>query len=295
MKGRLELMSWRTVIVSNKCKLSYKNNYLIIRNDDIQMVHLSEINIIVIDTTEVSITTYLISEISKRKIKLIFCDEQRNPTAELIPYYGAHNTSKKVLSQMEWKKSAKSNVWKEIVKLKIEKQATILQYFKKGNANMLMQYASEVDDADKTNREGHAAKVYFNSLFGNEFNRKTECDLNSALDYGYSILLSTLNKEVVSKGYITQIGINHRNEYNFFNFSCDLMEPFRPLVDAVVYKSREQVFDKAFKYKLINILNLKIKIDGKEQFVSNAIPIYVKSVIDAIEKNDPGLVLKYEL
>lgn len=101
-------MSWRTIIVSNKCKLSYKNNYLIIRNNDIQMIHLSEINIIVIDTTEVSITTYLISEISKRKIKLIFCDEQRNPVGEFISYYGAHNTSKRVLKQIQWKKEQKT-------------------------------------------------------------------------------------------------------------------------------------------------------------------------------------------
>lgn len=288
-------MSWRTVIISNKCKLSYKNNYLIIRNEDVQMIHLSEVNIIVIDSTQVSITTYLISELAQRKIKVIFCDELRNPTAELIPYYGAHNTSKKVLSQVKWNEKIKDKVWKEIVKCKIYQQHTVLKLFKKENSEKLLQYIEEVKDGDTTNREGHAAKVYFNILFGNDFSRNTECDTNSALDYGYSILLSTFNKEIVSKGYITQLGINHKNEFNFFNLSCDLMEPFRPIVDAVVYNSIGQTFDKAYKYKLINILNLKIKIDGKEQYVANAIPIYVKSVIDAIEQENPELVLKYEL
>lgn len=288
-------MSWRTIIVSNKCKLSYKNNYLIIRNEEIQMVHLSEINIVVIDSTQVSITTYLISELSKRKIKVIFCDELRNPTAELVPYYGAHNTSKKVLNQIKWKDDVKDRVWKKIVTNKIYQQHTVLKLFKIDGNEKLLQYIEEIKDGDVTNREGHAAKVYFNLLFGNDFSRNSECDINSALDYGYAILLSTFNKEVVSKGYITQLGVNHKNEFNFFNFSCDLMEPFRPIVDAVVYNSIGQSFDEAYKYKLINILNLKIKIDGKEQYVANAIPIYVKSVIDAIEQEQPELVLNYEL
>ena len=288
-------MSWRTIIVSNKCKLSYKNNYLIIRNEEIQMVHLSEINIVVIDSTQVSITTYLISELSKRKIKVIFCDELRNPTAELVPYYGAHNTSKKVLNQIKWKDDVKDRVWKKIVTNKIYQQHTVLKLFKIDGNEKLLQYIEEIKDGDVTNREGHAAKVYFNLLFGNDFSRNSECDINSALDYGYAILLSTFNKEVVSKGYITQLGVNHKNEFNFFNFSCDLMEPFRPIVDAVVYNSICQPFDKAYKYKLINILNLKIKIDGKEQYLANAIPIYVKSVIDAIEQEQPELVLNYEL
>lgn len=288
-------MSWRTVIISNKCKLSYKNNYMIIRNEDVQMIHLSEINTIVIDTTQVSITTYLISELANRKIKVIFCDEQRNPTAELVPYYGAHNTSKRVLKQIAWKSQIKDEVWKEIIKNKIENQAKVLKYLNKENSDKLMGYVKEVQNGDITNREGHAAKVYFNSLFGLCFNRNLDCVINMALDYGYSIILSTFNKEVVSKGYITQIGLNHKNEYNFFNLSCDLMEPFRPLVDAVVYKSENIVFDKSYKYKLINILNLKVKIDGKEQFVSNAVKIYVQSIFDAIEKEDFKLVIKYEL
>lgn len=192
-------------------------------------------------------------------------------------------------------KGTKDNVWQEIVKYKIKNQARNLKCYEKENSDILMQYAKEVISSDKTNREGHAAKVYFNTLFGNEFNRSIENNINSALDYGYAILLSAFNREVVSKGYITQVGVNHKNEYNFFNFSCDLMEPFRPLVDSVVYQNKEAIFDKSFKYKLINILNEQIKIDDREQFVSNAIQIYVNSVINAIEADDTKLILNYEL
>lgn len=134
-----------------------------------------------------------------------------------------------------------------------------------------------------TNREGHSAKVYFNSLFGIEFNRELHCDINSALDYGYAILLSSINKEVVSNGYITQLGINHKNEFNQFNLSCDLMEVFRPVVDKVVYENRNFTFDRDFKYKLINILNEKVLVNESEYYLTNAIPLYLNNVLKAIE------------
>ena len=148
--------------------------------------------------------------------------------------------------------------------------------------------------ADKTNREGHAAKVYFNLLYGRDFIRGGCDNINSALDYGYSIILSTMNKEIVSKGYITQLGINHRNEFNEFNLSCDLMEPFRPLIDIIVYENIENDFDKKIKYKLINVLSIKVEIAGREQYVANAIPIYIQNVFNALE-NEESKILNYEI
>lgn len=198
-------MSFRTILISKRCKLSYKNNYLIIRNDEYNMIHLSEINIIVIDTLEVSITTYLINELASRKIKVIFCDEKRNPSSELVPYYGAHNTSKKILTQINWDKSIKDMVWTIIVKRKIELQAQMLELSEKEEYSLLKQYINEIQLTDSTNREGHSSKVYFNALFGKEFNRNLENNINAALDYGYSIILSVVNKEIVSRGYLTQL------------------------------------------------------------------------------------------
>ena len=288
-------MSFRTIIISNKCKLNYKNNYLVIRNEEYNMIHLSEINIIVIDTQQVSITTYLITELANRKIKVIFCDDKRNPNCELVSYYGAHNSSKRINAQIEWDKSTKSLVWTFIVKRKIELQAQFLEELNKSENILLKQYIGEIQLADYTNREGHAAKVYFNSLFGKEFTRDLDNNINAALDYGYSIILSIFNKEIVSRGYLTQLGINHKNEFNFFNLSCDMMEPFRILVDRIVYEMGDVQFDKAYKYKLIDLLNNTVLIDGKKQYVSNAINIYVKRVLDAIEKKSLYELKMYEL
>ena len=262
-------MGWRTVVVNKNCKLSYKNDYLVIRSENLQMIHLSEINIIMIENGMVSITSYLINELINNKIKLIFCDEAHNPAGEIVPYYSSFNTSKKVQNQIKWKDEAKDIVWQQIVKHKIHNQAMLLKKLDIKGYEKLLEYEESVEVGDTTNREGHAAKVYFNLLFGKKFIRGMNDSINSGLDYGYSILLSTINKEVASKGYITQIGINHKSEFNQFNLTCDLMEPFRPLIDEIVYNSTNSEFDKKQKYKLINFLNNVIEINNKEQFKLN--------------------------
>ena len=288
-------MGWRTVVVNKNCKLSYKNDYLVIRSEELQMIHLSEINLIIIENGMVSITSYLINELINNKIKLIFCDETHNPSGEIVPYYSSFNTSKKIQNQIKWKDDVKDEVWQQIVKCKIHNQAMLLERLNINGYEKLLKYENQVERGDKTNREGHAAKVYFNLLFGKNFIRGTSDSINSSLDYGYSIILSTINKEVVSKGYITQIGINHKSEFNQFNLTCDLMEPFRPLVDEIVYDSINADFDKKQKYKLINVLNNKVTINNRDQYVINAIPIYIQSVFDALENEKESKILNYEI
>lgn len=86
-------MSWRTVVISSSAKLDYQMGYLIVRNQDVVKIHISEISILMIETTSVSLTAALLCELTKKKIKVVFCDEKRNPSSELIPYYGSHDTS----------------------------------------------------------------------------------------------------------------------------------------------------------------------------------------------------------
>ena len=289
-------MGWRTVVVSKNCKLSYKNDYLVIRSEKLQMIHLSEINSIIIENGMASITSYLINELANHKIKLIICDEKHNPSCEMMPYYGSFNTSKKILLQSKWTESKKGKVWRKIVQNKIHNQAMLLKKLHIQEYEKLFKYEKEVQEFDKTNREGHAAKVYFNLLFGMDFKRSVPDNTNKALDYGYSILLSIFNREIVNKGYVTPLGIEHKNEFNQFNLSCDLMEPFRPLVDEIVIKNMEFVFDKEFKYKLIDVTNRIIRIKGRDQYLSNAIPIFITNVFDFLDNNEESenIILNYE-
>ena len=279
-------MSWRIVVISQMAKLDLRLNYLVIRKEDTVRIHLSEISTLIIETTAVSLTAALLSELTKRKIKVIFCDEKRNPSSELIPYYGSHDTSDKIRIQIKWQKDIKEKVWTEIIKEKIKNQMLVLQKFNKNEFKMLQKYIYEVKLNDESNREGHAAKVYFNALFGKAFSRGEENVINAALNYGYSILLSAFNREVVALGYITQMGIFHNNIFNYFNLSCDLMEPFRPIVDEAVFQMELKKFEHDEKIKLINLLNNEVIIDKKKQYINNAIKIYCKSVLDALDNED---------
>lgn len=286
-------MGWRTIVVRKNCKLTFKNDYLVIRTDELQMIHLSEINTIIVENGMASITSYLINELAQNKIKIIFCDEKHNPSCELMPYYGSFDTSKKILHQAKWNLIQKELAWQQIVKFKILNQANTLKKNKIEGYEKLLQYIEQVELNDKTNREGHAAKVYFNLLFGKDFVRGAGDNVNIALDYGYSILLSIFNREIVNKGYITPLGINHKNEFNQFNLSCDLMEIFRPLVDDIVFKNKFLEFDKEFKSKLIELYNTIVIIDRHEQYLNNAVKIYISNIFEFLEERE-NKIINYE-
>jgi CRISPR-associated endonuclease Cas1 subtype II len=290
-------MSWRIVVIDSKAKLTYKNDYLVVRNDNIRRIHLSEINTVIVNSTAVVITSYLINELIKRKIKIIFCDETRSPAGEIMPYYGCHNSSKRINEQLYWDKEFAVDVWTRIIKEKIHNQSVILKHYGEKNADKLDVYIEELQRNDETNREGHAAKVYFDTLFGMSFKRDDGSDLNAALNYGYTVLLSQFNRDIVAYGYLTQLGIKHRNEFNPYNLSSDLMEPFRPLIDKIVRDNIDEGFDGAMKIKLIDVLNQQVVINRSKQYVSNAIAIYVKSVFQAIKKHNLNELkfIEYEL
>lgn len=288
-------MSWRVVVISKRAKLDYQIGYMVVRSDEITKIHLGEISTILIESTAVSITTSLLAELAKKKIKVIFCDEKRNPSSELVGYYGSHDTSNKVRHQIQWKTNTKEAVWTEIVTEKIRKQKELLEYLGKGEAELLDSYIRQVDWNDATNREGHAAKVYFNAIWGLDFTRTADNAINAGLNYGYSIILSAFTREIVANGYITQLGLFHDNMFNQFNLASDLMEPFRVLVDKKVLEMQITELEHSHKMQLVNILNQEVEIDGKTQYVNNAIKIYCKSVFDALNEDDSSLIRFYSL
>lgn len=288
-------MSWRIVVISNSAKLDYRMGYMMVRQTEVTKIHLSEIALLMIESTAVSLTSALLAELTKKKIKVIFCDEKRNPSSELVSFYGSHDTSAKVRLQVKWQQEIKKAVWTEIVTEKIRKQMEMLRLIgKKEEVELLQSYIRELQPGDVTNREGHAAKVYFNALFGKDFSRTLDIPYNAALNYGYGIILSAMNREIVSNGYITQLGLFHDNMFNAFNLGSDLMEPYRILVDQKVYDMQPEKFEHEEKMELLSVLNQEVKIDNKCNYVINAIKLYCKSVFDAINENDISLIKFYQ-
>lgn len=282
-------------MITGSAKLDYQLGYLVVRKEKITKIHLNEIAVLMIDSTAVSITTALISELLKQKVKIIFCNEKRNPCGEVLPYYGSHDTSAKIRAQMAWSEDNKKKIWTAVVEEKIRKQASLLQKLDKKEYLLLERYISELLYGDESNREGHAAKVYFNALFGMDFNRNSENPQNAALNYGYSILLSGFTKEICANGYLTQIGMFHDNMFNPFNLASDMMEPFRVLIDQAVHEMRMQQFGSEEKIALVDLLNSMVVIAGRSEYVSNAIKIYCRSIFDALNERDVSLIKFYEL
>lgn len=280
-------MSWRTVIVSSHAKLDLQVGFLQVRGEDgTKRVVLDEIDILLVESTAVSLTAALVAELVARKVRVIFCDKKHFPLAEVVPYHGCHDSSRRLKMQLSWTRRTRELVWQRIVKEKIINQAKLLSRVGKRDAcALLTRFSEEVDPGDARNREGLAAKQYFAALFGSDFTREKPCDVNAALDYGYQVMLSVFAREISCEGYVTEIGIFHDNVFNGYNLASDLIEPWRPLVDAFVrdwFSNLDQEFDRELRRKLVSLLHEDIMIDGAQQTVMNAIVLYTRSITDAM-------------
>lgn len=277
-------MAFRTVLISSRSKLEVSLGYLVCRNEKETRVLLDEISVLMIESTAVSLTASLLSELSKKNISVIFCDQKALPESVFLPLYGNCSKNRKIKEQVSWTSETKEIVWAEVVKQKILRQSDVLKRHKlSSTCNQLVSYASDVRPGDSTNREAFAAKVYFNSLFGEGFSRADDLYVNAFLNYGYSILLATVSREIVASGFLTELGIKHCNEHNVLNLSCDFMEPFRPIVDDKV--KRMSIKDD-FKRELVDLLNIKVQMKRISTTLDNAIHICVGSLLSTLSNGD---------
>lgn len=283
-------MGWRTVIVNTHSKLSYKNNHLIFKDATrTEMIHLSEVDILLLETTDIVLSTMLIKRLVDENILVIFCDDKRLPTAHLMPYYARHDSSLQLSRQIDWEEAVKAEVWTHIISQKILNQSIYLSacgFIEKSQSVMNLYHSLEL--FDPSNREGHSARIYFNTLFGNDFNRELDNDINASLDYGYTLLLSMFAREVVLSGCMTQLGLKHANQFNQFNLASDIMEPFRPIIDQIVYENRNHSFVK-IKRELFTIFSDTFQYNNKEMYLTNIVSDYTKKVIKALNNKGKGV------
>ncbi|MBR1966661.1 MAG: type II CRISPR-associated endonuclease Cas1 [Lentisphaeria bacterium] len=285
-------MSFRTVVVEKRSKLDLRMGYLVIRQgDSVIRVFLDEINTLIVENPACCVTGCLLSELIKRKIKVIFCDEKHSPSSELIPCYGHGECAGKLQEQILWDKEFCRFLWARIVAEKIHNQSIFLSdKGREKESAMLNSYILDIHPGDITNREGHAAKVYFNAIFGNGFKRGNGMAVDSALNYGYSLILSAFNREIVACGFSTQLGISHHNTFNHFNLSCDLMEPFRVFVDRWVDLCQFCKFESAEKHRVLEIFNQPFIINGEKRRLNDCIMIYTRSIFKAVSSHDLSVI-----
>jgi CRISPR-associated endonuclease Cas1 len=276
-------MGWRTVVVNKHGKLSYKNNHLIYKSAErSEMLHLSEIDLLLCETTDITITTMLLAKLTDEGVDVIFCDEKRLPSSHLATFYGRHDSSLQINRQIGWDSSLSKKVWTEIIFQKIDNQRKFLSYHSFDDKSCALgDLLENLEILDPTNREGHAARIYFNTLFGTDFTRDTDNNINAGLDYGYTLLMSIFAREISACGCLTQLGLKHNNQFNDFNLASDLMEPFRVLVDDIVYEHRDKSF-KIIRRELFEMFARTYVYTNKEMFLTNIISDYVKKIIQVL-------------
>ena len=256
-------------------------------------VPLSDISIIVAEGGDTIVTLRLLSALSKYNIALVVCDNEHLPTGIYHSQNGHFRAYKRLKEQMDWSQKQKDKAWQIVTYYKINNQEDVLAMFEKSldNIRLLSDYKEQIEPGDRTNREGHAAKVYFNELFGKQFVRVTQQEadvINAGLNYGYAIMRAQMARIVAGYGLNGLLGIFHKNEYNQFNLVDDLMEPFRQIVDVWVYDNlRDQEFLKyEYRLGLTDLLNAKIKYGKETCSVTVAMDKYVKGFIKYISEKD---------
>jgi len=278
-------MGWRSVVVSNPAKLSLHDHSMVVEQEGEKVsVPVEDISFIVIDCLHVSLTATLLSNLAANDVSVLFVDERHLPNGVLLPYHTHFQTLKVMKAQLALSLPKKKRLWKLIVKQKIRNQADVLFLSGKKSKEMhLRSIAERVRSGDPDNLEAYAAQVYFSELLGKQFSRNDNSFINAAFDYGYSLVRSSLARFLVSHGFLTAFGLFHKNERNPFNLADDLLEPFRPIVDAYVLEKIEKtdsdlVLGPQEKKILVKILHEDVHLDA------NGTDIGKSSLLNASEE-----------
>ncbi|ANZ57406.1 subtype II CRISPR-associated endonuclease Cas1 [Fructilactobacillus lindneri] len=288
-------MGWRTVVVTQHAKISYSGRRIIVQtNAAINEIPIDDIEILMISTTQAVITSRAISELAKMSVSVVFSDTTGEPVCETVDYMPNNRSVSLLHKQFEWDKSRKELLWTWIVTEKIKMQIEILQK-KRINTEDLDYEFRKIEIDDLTNREAVVARKYFPLLFEEGFERRTFNPYNAALNYGYSILLSFVNRNIVTNGCLTQLGIHHKNDENQFNLGSDLMEPFRPIIDWWVSEQEIKELSSDIKIGLIDLFNLEIKFNGKRTILRNALKTHVANCIKYLNGEKDEVKIEVEL
>ena len=229
-------MSKRTIYITSAAELSVKHNQMQIKTEQQEgcLRSFEDLAAVIVDHHSAHLTVPLINLLAQNNVRVVFCNEQHMPVTMLMDLDSNVLQAKHFRAQLEAGKPLQKQIWKQIVERKIQNQSLLLKKRGKGE-DLLAPYHTRVKSGDTTNREGIAAKVYWNNLFGKQFVRDRIGPVpNNLLNYGYALLRSAVARGIMDAGLLPTVGIFHRNYYNSFPLADDLMEPYRPFIDELV-------------------------------------------------------------
>jgi len=291
-------MGFRQIYIEKAKKLSTSDNCLeIVRGEGKEDLSfpIEDLDLIFLEDPNAVISVRLLDALAEKGVSLIVCGQNYLPSAQVIPFNGYYKQSETLNLQIGQLPSKKNKLWEMIIRQKIANQAEVLrQTVNDESACVLMKdYREQVKSGDEKNMEGIAARLYFKTLFGEQFIRFGESAVTSALNYGYSILTGALIRSIAANGLNGNLGIWHRGAQNANNLACDFVEPFRQVVDFFVYRHLSELtlpLSRACRGGLINLLNYSVEVRGKKYQVSYAMSQFVSDFLNYLKSGDITLM-----
>lgn len=276
----------QTLMFTSPVYLSLKDQQMVITfkdNKDTVTRPIEDIGFVVIENPQISISVPLLNELADNNVSVVFCDKKQMPKTMLLTLEGNTTQQESYKYQIDASAPMKKNVWKQLVESKIRNQALLLNKVgKKGD--VLKQYYMNVKSGDTDNREGAAAREYWGRLFDDGFKREREGPPpNNLLNYGYTILRAAVARALIGSGLYPAFGVFHRNRYNAFPLADDVMEPYRPFVDEIVYHlyydGAVSELDNQSKGKLLRVLFSDVKMGKVTRPLENALSLTTASLL----------------
>ena len=275
----------RTLCFSNPAYLSLKNAQLVIKLPEVEKadvvelikaeavrtIPIEDIGVVVLDNRQITITQGLAEALLENNCAIITCDNAHLPVGLMLPLCGNTTQSERFRLQIDASLPLKKQLWQQTVQCKIRNQAAVLQNTRNAIVKNMLAWAGEVKSGDSDNLEGRAAAYYWRNLFPDilGFTRdRNGLPPNNLLNYGYAILRAVVARALVGSGLLPTLGIHHHNRYNAYCLADDIMEPYRPYVDALVCRlvSDGHITEELtteLKRELLQIPTLDVVINGK--------------------------------
>lgn len=288
----------RTLVFSNPMILSLKNQQLVLAYkdspDEKQTVPIEDLGVVLLEHQQISVTLPLLNALAGNEVQVVICNSKGMPSAMLLSMNSNNLQGETLRNQIACGEVIKKQLWKQVVEAKIRNQASLLDSVGE-NGNVLKTFYKNVKSGDVDNREGIAARIYFQHLFGDRFIRnRDEPGINALLNYGYSILRAATCRAIVSSGLLPAIGIYHHNRSNAYPLADDLMEPFRPFVDGIVYDLSmrgDTELTKEVKGELISILYADTLYEKIKRPLSVGLSMTTASMVKCLSKELNSLSL----
>lgn len=290
-------MSYRQLIIAKSCHLSVKNENISVRHDEhINKIPFEDVGIIVIDDKQVTLSTSFLEGCSKNNIPILICGSNHMPAMVGYPINQHYRPFQVIQFQIDLTTSEKSVLAESLVKQKIKNQCKVVEIVNDDESAVVLlnSYFDSLNGFDDMNREGTAAKVFYNSLYGKDYVRFSDTVINSAQNYGYGVLRSAIARSLNTYGMCLYLGVKHHGATNPFNLVYDIIEPFRPVVDYYIAENMSLLIDILsiqVRKELVNLLNAKVEVNGMRVTVQYAIDLLAKSYLRAIEFKEYDLAL----